>query len=76
MNDIRWMHGEHRGGVAQPQKQHIRLSVSALYHSSGLQTLAWSKLLVLTGKKCIAFKLSAYLRVYKYHIALNFHGSL
>ena len=36
--------------IAQLLKQCTRLSVWVLYHSFGLQTLAWSKLLVLIGK--------------------------
>ena len=35
----------------QLQKQHTGSSIQALYPSSGLKTLAWSKLLAFTGKK-------------------------
>ena len=61
---IAWMtSGGHEGDVgggAQLLKQHTRLSVWVLYHSFGLQTLAWSKLLVFIGKKP-AFTCSKYI---------------
>ena len=39
------------GGGTKPQEQHTGSSVQALYSSSGLKTLAWSKLLIFTSKK-------------------------
>ena len=62
---ITWMtSGEHEvdvgGGGDQLAELHTGSSVQALYHVFGLQTLAWSKLLVLTGKK-LAFKFSTYI---------------
>ena len=52
------------GGVAQPQKHLFQ----AFNCSSGLQMLAWLKLLVLTGKK-LAFELSSY--IFSYILILN-----
>ena len=47
-------------GGGQLPMQRTGSSVRVLYHSFGLQTSAWSKLLVLTGKK-LAFKFSTLL---------------
>ena len=57
---ITWMvSGGHEvdivGGGGLLPKQHMRSSVQALYCSFGLQTLVWSKLLALSGKK-LTFK--------------------
>ena len=63
VNDVRWTWGRHgREGVQLP-KQHTGSSVQMLYHSFGLQTLAWMKLLVTTGKK-LTFKFSTYIFEY------------
>ena len=64
MNDVRWTRGGCRGGGAQLPKQRTGPSVRVLHHVFGLQTLAWWKLLVLTGKK-LALKFSAYVFEYR-----------
>ena len=46
INDVRWTH---RWGGAQAQKQRTGSSVCVLCHSSGLQMLTWSELLVLAN---------------------------
>ena len=63
MNDIRWMEVDVGEEEAQLPKQHTGSSVWALYCSFGLQTLAWSKLLLI-GKK-LAFKFSTYIFEYQ-----------
>ena len=64
---ITWMTSGGRevdgGGGAKLPKQYTGSSVQVLYCSFGLQMLAWSKLLILTGKK-LAFKFSAYIFEY------------
>ena len=57
--DVRWTWEE-----GQLAKQCTGPSIRALYSSIGVQTLAWSKLLVLTGKK-LAFKFSTYIFQYQ-----------
>ena len=54
-----WTWGGHREEGPNRKKQYTGSSVQALYSSSGLKTLTWSKLLVFTGKKLT-------LRVYSY----------
>ena len=65
---ITWMTSGGRevdgGGGAKLPKQYTGSSVRVLYCSFGLQMLAWSKLLILTGKK-LAFKFSAYIFEYQ-----------
>ena len=53
VNDIRLTRGGCREGGAQLPKQCTGSSVWALDLSFGLQTLAWSKLIVLTGEKIL-----------------------
>ena len=60
VNDVRWTQDGHRGGEVQPPKQCTGSSIRVLYYSFGIQTLAWTKLLILTAKK-FAFKFSTYL---------------
>ena len=64
VNDVRWTWGGCRGWGAQLPKQRTGPSVWALYHTFRLQTLAWWKLLVLSGKK-LAFKFSTYIFEYR-----------
>ena len=52
------------GGGAQPQKQCTGSSVQAIYRSSELKTLAWSKLLVFTSKK-LALRVYSYILEYQ-----------
>ena len=49
VNEVRWMQSGHWGGRIQLPKQGTWIVLSS--HSFGLQTIAWSKLLVLTSKK-------------------------
>ena len=55
VSDVRWTRGGHENDVREEgpnhKKQRTGSYVWVLYHSSGLKTLAWSKLLAFTGKK-------------------------
>ena len=62
--DARWMWGEGEEPNHKKKKKHTLPLIQALYCSSGLQTLVWSQLLVLTSRK-IAFKLSSYIFEYR-----------
>ena len=62
VNDIRWTWGG--GGGPQLPNQRTGPSVRVLCSVFGLQTLAWRKLLVLTGKK-LTFKFSTYIFEYR-----------
>ena len=60
MNDVRWTR---RWGGAQAQKQRTGSSVQALYCSFGLQTLAWSELLVLANTILVLSLVCTYLNI-------------
>ena len=67
VNDVRWTQGGREVDIEEGpnwQKQRAGTSIRALYRSFGLQTLAWSKLLVLTSKK-LTFKSSMYIIEYR-----------
>ena len=49
--DARWTWKWRKGEGTNRKKQHTGSYVGALYRSSGLKTLAWSKILTFTGRK-------------------------
>ena len=72
VSDVRWTRGGRENDIRerdQPQKQHTGSYVQALYRSSGLKTLAWSKLLAFTGKNLL-LEFIRYLHVFEYWLLL------